>query len=605
MAPIAQYTPHQSRLLLPAPTIALGEYIFRRIAELGTRSVFGVPGDFNLNFLEHIYLVPALSWVGTCNELNAGYAADGYAKLSYGQLVGAVVTTFGVGELSALNAISGAFAEHLPVVHLVGTSALSKKNSHKRFHHLIPSKNPLANPNHHVYEQLVDPFCIAKESIADLDAACAQVDRVLVEVAVRKQPGYVFLPCDLADAMVPLERLLLSPLATQVARRQQTAFALEGTPVENVDALAATILDRLYAATTPAILADAFLLRYGCHNTAAELIARLGRGVRVFDTAMAIGTIDELLPQWCGTYCGAQLGPGVNAAIELSDCVVRLGYFDAETNNGGYTFNLPAATTIDLHPQFVVVDGKVHTLTGANLLEGVLEAMVRLAEGAKMTATEPVGGFLSQPQLAPASGMVTEAYLLSALEQYLRPDDLVVVETCSFLFAMPDIRFAKGAHMVSQLFYGSIGYALPATLGTSLAARDLGTSRRVVLIQGDGLAQMTVQELATYVRQKITPTILLLNNDGYSVERIIYGPNLLYNDIAPFWKWRELFGVLGDVDGKTARNELVETQHELAALLGSKAFASGSQLQMVEVMLGKMDVPWRFELMCGKIPPPA
>ena len=58
-----------------------------------------------------------IDWVGCCNELNAGYAADGYARI---RGVGAISTTYGVGELSAINAIAGAYAEHLPVFHLVG-----------------------------------------------------------------------------------------------------------------------------------------------------------------------------------------------------------------------------------------------------------------------------------------------------------------------------------------------------------------------------------------------------------------------------------------------------------------------------------------------------
>jgi pyruvate decarboxylase len=58
-----------------------------------------------------------LHWVGNCNELNAGYAADGYARIKG---LRALITTFGVSELSAINAIAGAYAELVPVVHIVG-----------------------------------------------------------------------------------------------------------------------------------------------------------------------------------------------------------------------------------------------------------------------------------------------------------------------------------------------------------------------------------------------------------------------------------------------------------------------------------------------------
>lgn len=91
----------------------VADYIADRLAELHIKDVFGVPGDFNLEFLDHITGHDALHWVGNANELNAGYVADGYARMNG---IGALVTTFGVGELSAINAIAGSFSENVPVV---------------------------------------------------------------------------------------------------------------------------------------------------------------------------------------------------------------------------------------------------------------------------------------------------------------------------------------------------------------------------------------------------------------------------------------------------------------------------------------------------------
>ena len=93
----------------------------------------GVPGDYNLVALD--YLPKAgLNWVGSVNELNAGYAADGYARIKG---IAAIITTFGVGELSALNAIAGSYSEYVPVIHIVGTpSTLSQANG-MLLHHTL------------------------------------------------------------------------------------------------------------------------------------------------------------------------------------------------------------------------------------------------------------------------------------------------------------------------------------------------------------------------------------------------------------------------------------------------------------------------------------
>lgn len=78
-----------SSLIAP---VHVAEYLARRLFEVGVRAVHGVPGDHNLlalDYLDHC----GLSWVGNCNELNAGYAADGYARIKG---ISALVTSYGM-----------------------------------------------------------------------------------------------------------------------------------------------------------------------------------------------------------------------------------------------------------------------------------------------------------------------------------------------------------------------------------------------------------------------------------------------------------------------------------------------------------------------------
>ena len=91
----------------PESTYTVSDYLLDRLVELGVTEVFGVPGDFNLEFLDHVVAHPRVRWVGNANELHAGYAADGYGRL---RGMSALVTTLGVGELSAANAIAGTAA---------------------------------------------------------------------------------------------------------------------------------------------------------------------------------------------------------------------------------------------------------------------------------------------------------------------------------------------------------------------------------------------------------------------------------------------------------------------------------------------------------------
>src|SRR5699024_11639041 len=96
----------------------VGDYLLDVVHALGTDKVFGVPGDYNLQFLDHITARNDMKWIGDANELNAAYLTDGYARKNG---FGALVTTFGVGELSALNGLAGAMSEHVPVLEIVGS----------------------------------------------------------------------------------------------------------------------------------------------------------------------------------------------------------------------------------------------------------------------------------------------------------------------------------------------------------------------------------------------------------------------------------------------------------------------------------------------------
>lgn len=112
----------------------LGRHLARRLVQIGVTDVFTVPGDFNLTLLDHLIAEPGLTNIGCCNELNAGYAADGYAR-SRG--VGACVVTFTVGGLSVLNAIAGAYSENLPLICIVGGPNSNDYGTSRILHHTI------------------------------------------------------------------------------------------------------------------------------------------------------------------------------------------------------------------------------------------------------------------------------------------------------------------------------------------------------------------------------------------------------------------------------------------------------------------------------------
>jgi len=127
-------TPAQPAETLSAGEASLGRHLARRLVQVGVNDVFAVPGDFNLTLLDHLIAEPGLRLVGCCNELNAGYAADGYARA---RGVGACAVTFTVGGLSVLNAIAGAYSENLPVICIAGGPNSNDYGTNRILHHTI------------------------------------------------------------------------------------------------------------------------------------------------------------------------------------------------------------------------------------------------------------------------------------------------------------------------------------------------------------------------------------------------------------------------------------------------------------------------------------
>src|SRR5580692_35318 len=103
---------------------SIGNFLLRRLHEAGIRHIFGVPGDYNREFMKPWEDRSDPAWIGNCNELNGSYAADGYARI---RGLAALAVTNGVGALSAMHGIAGAYREHVQVICICGSLPLRSR----------------------------------------------------------------------------------------------------------------------------------------------------------------------------------------------------------------------------------------------------------------------------------------------------------------------------------------------------------------------------------------------------------------------------------------------------------------------------------------------
>ncbi|EAM5218370.1 indolepyruvate decarboxylase [Salmonella enterica] len=528
----------------------VADYLLDRLAGCGIGHLFGVPGDYNLQFLDHVIDHPTLRWVGCANELNAAYAADGYARMSG---AGALLTTFGVGELSAINGIAGSYAEYVPVLHIVGAPCSAAQQRGELMHHTLGDGD-----FRHFYR--MSQAISAASAILDEQNACFEIDRVLGEMLAARRPGYIMLPADVAKktAIPPTEALTLPAHETQSG--VETVFRYHARQC-------------LMNSRRIALLADFLAGRFGLRPLLQRWMAETP--IAHATLLMGKGLFDEQHPNFVGTYSAGASSKEVRQAIEDADRVICVGTRFVDTLTAGFTQQLPAERTLEIQPYASRIGETWFNLPMAQAVSTLRELCLECA------FAPPTPRSAGQP-VRIDKGELTQENFWQTLQQYLKPGDILLVDQGTAAFGAAALSLPDGAEVVVQPLWGSIGYSLPAAFGAQTACPD----RRVILIIGDGAAQLTIQEMGSMLRDGQTPLILLLNNDGYTVERAIHGAAQRYNDIAS-WNWTQIPQALNAA--QQAECWRVTQAIQLAEVL--ERLVRPQRLSFIEVMLPKADLP--------------
>lgn len=594
---------HPSPPAMPSSTTSLASYLLDRLAQLGTKTIQGVPGDYQLPLLDYIEDHAQLEWCGNANELNAAYSADGYARTT--RKIAALVTTFGVGELSALGGVAGAFAERVPVAHIVGVPSTSAQGQHALLHHT------LGDGRFDAFEQMSRHVSSATLRLGDLrpEEMPREIDRVLETCVREARPVYISLPMDLVSLAVPSERLKSTAL--------NTATSPNDPPTEKH--VLDEIVNKVRSAADPIILVDACTIRHDVIGETNDLVDQ--SGLPVFSSPMGKTAITEEHKQYGGIYMGDVTHPVVRDRVLKADCIISVGALLSDFNTGNFSYRTPKHSTIELHSDHTCVGyAQYPHISMKTLLPKITSA---LAQDHKkrlehtLSSTQNPRNVLPSPAdegdvVKDDSTIISQAYLWPRVGQFFRKGDQVIVETGTSSFGMLDATLPTGARFHSQVLWGAIGWSLPATLGVSLGAREQGLGR-VCLFIGDGSLQLTLQEIGTMIRHGLKPIIFVLSNDGYEIERNLHGPDRSYNDIQTYNHSLLLDAFSAppghrdnsaapanaprassharDAQPSQKRYHAVHTKDELDALLKDDEFNRADAIQLVEVFMMRGDAP--------------
>lgn len=529
---------------------SVADYLLDRLAGCGVGHLFGVPGDYNLQFLDHVIEHPNVCWVGCANELNAAYAADGYARVSG---VGALLTTFGVGELSAINGIAGSYAEYVPVLHIVGAPCHGAQRRGELMHHTLGDGD-----FQHFYR--MQQAVTTASAVLDEQNACYEIDRVLRAMLIERRPGYLMLPADVAkQPATPPNDILIVPLSEPESSVAE-AFRYHAR-------------ERLLDSPRVALLADFLALRFGLQPVLQRWMAETPMAHATL--LMGKGLFDERHPAFVGTYSAGASSDYVRLAIEDADTIFCVGTQFVDTLTAGFTQQLPQERTIEVQPHASRIGTSWFNIPMEQAVTTLRELCLEMSFS--LPPERP-----SVARIQVEKGPLTQENFWHTVQQYLAPNDIILVDQGTAAFGAAALSLPCGAEVLVQPLWGSIGYALPAAFGAQTACPD----RRVILIIGDGAAQLTIQELSSMLRDGQSPVILLLNNDGYTVERAIHGANQRYNDIAA-WSWTLVPQAFSrECQAECWRvTQAVQLEEVLARL------SHPQRLSLIEVVLPKADLP--------------
>jgi indolepyruvate decarboxylase len=484
--------------------ISVAEYALTRLSQLGIDRVFGVPGDYSFTIDDAVEKVAGLSWVGCANELNAAYAADGYARIRGAAILS---TTYGVGELSALNGVMGSKAHRLPVFHLVGMPSERIQKLGLVTHH---------NFGDTTYDrfQAISASACCVSAVLTPDNCVDEMERVIREALKHCMPAYVVI--SEASGLKPVIGTPAQGVPLERVTRQQS-------DPEELEAAVAALSSRIGSAKNPVALVTTLVNRFGVGSLAAKLVARANIPFAV--TPNDKGSLDESLPQFIGTYAGESSTPGmVRDLVEEADLVLDIGGIArSELNTGMWSDNLPVEKMASIHDNWVRIGEKVfiHVAMGELLVKLAERITPRQSRASASVAPLPLTGSPADP--------VCSSSFYPRLQRCLKAGDTVVIETGTCMFHLNAVLLPQGVTAEGQGLWGSIGWATPACMGVAMAKK----SGKTWMVTGDGSHQLTLNELAVMGRYGIKPIIFVLNNGLYGIEDVISERGHPYDDLAP------------------------------------------------------------------------
>ncbi|MFZ2657469.1 MAG: thiamine pyrophosphate-binding protein [Victivallales bacterium] len=535
----------------------VGKYLIKRLRQVGVNHVFGVPGDYVLEFFSMLEK-SEIGLVCTCNELNAGYAADAYSRVNG---IGAVCVTYGVGGFSLLNAVVGAYAERVPMIVISGAPRLAEKRYHHLLHHTFGDMNLQSR----IYEQAT----VYSAVLSNPASAGRQIDEAITTCLRSRRPVYIEIPMDIINLACP----------------QAREISFDRTIHSDADSLAEAVEEAaalMNSAKKPAMLAGVEVHRLGMQDQLRKFLSHAGMPFAT--SLLGKSVISEQHPLFTGIYGGAASWESARRTVLDADMLLSLGVLMTDIELGGRRSIQDQSKMIIANSDNVRIKHHIYNHVG---LEDFIVSL-----GRKICPRKVKHPRISYPYGNPdrkinldSSSPVTVNGFYSRINRFIGSENILTADSGDSMLSAANLFLPEGVAFINQAFYLSIGYAVPATLGICLAL----PGKRPIAFVGDGAFQATAQEMSTIIKLNLKPVIFISNNQGYLTERLLNedGP---FNDVN-VWKYHRIADVFSGGIGLQ-----VKTNGELEEAL-ARIKSNPDSAFIVELVFDKWDCSENLKLL--------
>ncbi len=508
----------------PAPPEAAGERmtgadaVVRSLEMLGVTDVFGLPGGAILPVYDPLLDAQKIRHILVRHEQGAGHAAEGYAAAS--GKVGVCIATSGPGATNLVTAIADAYMDSVPMLaitgqvfsSLMGTDAFQEAD-------IVGITMPITKHSFLVREASEIPGAIA----------------AAYELARTGRPGPVLV--DITKDAQQAEFEFSWPPAVDLPGYRPITRA-NGKQLQ-------AAADLIREAKKPVFYIGGGVIRAGASDEVVALLERTG--APAVTTLMARGAIPDSHPQQLGMPGMHGTVPAV-LALQEADLLIAIGARFDDRVTGKADLFAPHAQVIHIdidpaeigkirHAEVPIV-GDAKTVA-AELLEvinvswaGHTPDLAAWWEWVGTLREEYPRGFTLT-----SDGLLAPQRIIERISELSGPEAIYAAGVGQHqMWSTQFIEFERPNSWLNSGGAGTMGYSVPAAMGAKVAEPD----RVVWAIDGDGCFQMTNQELATCVINKIPIKVAIINNSSLGMVR----------------QWQTLF-----YDGRYSHTEL-DTGHE-------------------------------------------